>query len=136
MTPPSASATSAVRRLWQRDGARPGTAAELTADAERVAGEVQRRLIRWIGSEGYHLLLQRALVQAREMHPSLAALTCDRGHVRGIAEAVEAHGEARVADGVGVLLAMLIDRLGQVVGAEMAERLVAPDPATKGVSDG
>jgi CheY-like chemotaxis protein len=121
MTQPSASATSAARRLWQRDGARPGTAAELTADAERVAGGIQRRLVRWIGGEGYHLLLQRALVHAREVQPALDGLTCDQGHVRGITEAVEAHGEAKVADGVGVLLAALIDRLGQMVGAEMAE---------------
>jgi hypothetical protein len=131
MTQPSAAATRAARRLWARDGARPGSAAELAADAERVTGEVQRRLVRWIGSDGYHLLLGRALAQAREAYPALGALTCEQGHVRGVAEAVQAHGGAQVADGVGVLLATLIDRLGQVVGAEMAERLVDPAPERK-----
>jgi hypothetical protein len=131
MTHPSAAAIKAARRLWARDGARPGSAAELAADAEHVTAEVQRRLVRWIGSDGYHLVLQRALAQARGSHPALDGLTCDGGHVRGIAEAVQTHGGAEVADGVGVLLATLIDRLGQVVGAEMAERLVVPATGTE-----
>jgi hypothetical protein len=131
MTQPSAAATRAARRLWARGGARPGTAAEVEAHAELVTGEVQRRLVRWIGSEGYHMLLDRALAQAREAHPALVALTCEQGHVRGVAKAVHAYGGAEVADGVGVLLATLIDRLGQVVGPEMAERLVDPVPERK-----
>ena len=136
MTRPSAAATRAARRLWARDAADPGTPGEVAADAERVTGDVRTRLIVWIGSEGYHLLLQRALAQAGDAQPALHALSSDHGHVRGIPEAVRTHGPAKVADGIGAMLAALIDRLGRVVGAEMAERLVEPARGTEGVRDG
>lgn len=136
MTQPSAPALRAARRLWALDGAGPRTAAELAADAERVTGEVRGRLVRWVGSEGYHLLLQRALAQVRGLHPVLDGVTCDQGHLRGIPEALEAHHLPEVAKALEALLATLIDRLGRVIGAELAERLVSPAMGTEGVRDG
>lgn len=135
MNEPSAPALHAARRLWAPDGSAPRTATELAEDAHRVTGEVRRRLVRWIGSEGYQLLLQRALVQTRIGYPVLAGVTCDGGELRGLPETLQAHDVPEVATGLEALLATLIDRLGRVVGPELAERLVAPAPATEGVRD-
>jgi len=136
MNVPSAPALLAARRLWARDGTAPRTATELAEDAHRVTGEVRRRLVRWIGSEGYQLLLQRALAQARTGYPVLAGVTCDGGELRGLPETMQAHEVPEVADGIEALFATLIDRLGRVVGPELAERLVAPAPETEGARDG
>jgi hypothetical protein len=103
-------------------------------------------LTRWIGSDGYRALVDRALEQARGGHPALAGLQCQTGDVQGVAAIMREHGAAEVREGILALVALLIELLSRVIGEEMAVRLVeqawagsagpTASAATEGVRDG
>ena len=146
MTPVSAAATEAARRLWAHEGLDAGAPEEMAAAAEQGCARLRAGLTRWIGSDGYRALVDRALEEAREGHPALAGLQCQAGDVQGVAAAVGVHGAAEVREGILALVALLIDLLSRLIGEEMAMRLVeqawagsgrpAASTVTEGVHDG
>jgi hypothetical protein len=146
MTQVSAAATEAARQLWAHEGLDAGAPEEMAAAAEQGCARLRAGLTRWIGSDGYRALVDRALEQARAGHPALAGLQCQAGDVQGVAAAVGVHGAAEVREGILTLVALLIDLLSRVIGEEMAVRLVeqawagssrsTASAATEGVRDG
>ncbi|MBA3343791.1 MAG: hypothetical protein H0T44_00615 [Gemmatimonadales bacterium] len=124
MTLRSPAATNAARRLWPR---RPGDVSdpeEVAAAANRVCVQLRSGLARWVGSEGYRALLDRALGESAAHHPVLSSLSCHEGDEQAAVAAVRAYGSAEVAAGMVALVATLIDLLGRIIGEEMAVRLV------------
>jgi hypothetical protein len=146
MTPVSAGATEAARRLWAHQGLDAGAPEEMAAAAEQGCARLRAGLTLWIGSDGYRALVDRALQQARAVHPALAGLQCQAGDVQGVAAAVGVHGAAEVREGIVELVALLIDLLSRVIGEEMGVRLVerawagsarpSGSAPTEGVHDG
>lgn len=145
MTRRPATATEAARRLWEIPG--DGTAPEaVAAHADRVCADLRVGLERWIGAEGYRVLLDRSLVLARMEHAALRDLGCRGGEPTAIAAAVRAHGPARLRAAMVTLLGALIELLGRIIGEDMAVRIVqqtlvpaprdAPGAETRGAQDG
>ncbi|MEO7475397.1 MAG: hypothetical protein ABIY46_08680 [Gemmatimonadales bacterium] len=124
MTQVSAVATEAARQFWAHDGLEVGTAEELAGAAEQGCARLRAVLTRWIGSEGYRALVDRALAQARVEHPALAGFRIQSGDVEGVTVAVGVHGAAEVREGIQALVARLIDLLSHLIGGDMATRLV------------
>ena len=120
----SAAATEAARQLWAHEGLDASAPEEMAAAAEQGCARLRAGLTRWIGSDGYRALLDRALQQARTGHPALAGLQCQAGHVQGVAAVVGVHGAAEAREGIVELVALLIDLLSRVIGEEMGVRLV------------
>ena len=124
MTQVSAVATEASRQFWAHDGLDGGGPEEMAAAAEQGCARLRGVLTRWIGSEGYRALVDRALAQARAEHPAVAGLQCQGGDLEGVATAVGLHSAAEVREGILALVARLIDLLSRLIGEEMATRLV------------
>jgi hypothetical protein len=123
MTQRSAAAIDAARRLWATDG-RITAPEEVAAQVDRVCAQLDAGLARWVGSEGYRVLLDRALGLTRAEHPVLNNVSCRGGDELVVTAAVRAHGAAEVAAGMVTLLATLIDLLGRIIGEEMAVQLL------------
>jgi hypothetical protein len=146
MTQVSAVASEVARQLWAREGLDAGAPEEMAAAAELGCARLRAGLIRWIGSDGYRALVDRALEQVRAGHPALAGLQCQAGDVQGVAAIVGVYGAAEVREGILALVALLIDLLSRVIGEEIAVRLVEQawagsarptvSAATEGVRDG
>ncbi len=146
MTPVSAAAKEAAHQLWVHEGLDAAAPEEMAAAAEQGCARLRAGLTRWIGSDGYRALVDRALQQARAGHPALAGLQCQAGDVQGVAAVVGVHGAAEVREGIVALVALLIDLLSCVIGEEMAGRLVeqawagsagpTASAPTEGVRDG
>jgi hypothetical protein len=124
MTQVSAVATEAARQFWAHDALNAGTPEEIAAAAEQGCARLRAVLTRWIGSDGYRALVDRALAQARAEHPAIASLQCQGGDVQGVAAAVGAYSAAEVREGILALVALLVDLLSRLIGEEMATRLV------------
>jgi hypothetical protein len=120
----SAVATEAARQFWAHDGLDAGTPQEMAAAVEQGCARLRAVLTRWIGTDGYRALINRALEQARAEHPAIAGLQCQAGDVQGVAAAVGEHSAAEVREGVLELVALLIDLLSRLIGEEMATGLV------------
>lgn len=120
----STAATEASRQFWAHDGLDAGSPEELAAAAEQGCARLRAVLTRWIGSEGYRALVNRALEQARAEHPAVAGLQCQGNDVEGVAAAVGAHSAAELREGILALVARLIDLLSRLIGEDMATRLV------------
>ncbi|MGZ8399424.1 MAG: hypothetical protein ACXWWN_10325 [Gemmatimonadales bacterium] len=143
MTQVSAVATEAARQFWAHNGLEAGAPREMAATAEQGCARLRAVLTRWIGSEGYRALVDRALDQARAEHPVLEGLQCHGAGVEGFAAAVGVHSAAEVREGIMALVARLIDLLSRLIGEEMATRLVEqawagaarPAASTEGVRD-
>lgn len=114
---------AAARRLWERDGGS-GSAQEVAADVERVCARVAAELTRWIGTDGYQALLDRALGTTRATHPALLTITCRGGEEAVVRAAIRSHGADKVSEGMEVLLAEMIGLLSRIIGEDMAVQLV------------
>ena len=142
MTQLSAVATEAARQFWAHDGLEAGTPEEMAAAAEQGCARLRAVLTRWIGSEGYRALVDRALAQARTEHPAVAGLQCQGGDLEGVAAALGTHSATEVKEGILALVARLIDLLSRLIGEEMATRLVqqawagSAHPAASTVTNG
>jgi len=123
MTQRSAAAIEAARRLWAGDG-KVTAPEEVAAEVDRVCAQLDAGLARWVGAEGYRVLLDRALGLTRAEHPALDNVSCRGGDQLVVTAAVRAHGAAEVVAGMVTLLATLIDLLGRIFGEEMAVQLL------------
>ncbi|HUQ18250.1 MAG TPA: hypothetical protein VM099_01445 [Gemmatimonadaceae bacterium] len=118
------------RALAQRliDRAHAGSGAQNSTDAAGAAVErLYVDLSRWVGLDGSHALLTRALAAAREEHPPLAAITLhsrSTPYLQGITEAVEKHGPEKTAAALEAMVAILIELLGRLIGSDMTANLI------------
>jgi hypothetical protein len=124
MTPTSGAANNAARWLWERVGGNATKPEQLAAAADRMCAQLRTGLGRWIGTDGYQALLDRALALTRAQHSVLGSFSCLGGDEQGTAAAVGAHGAADVAAGMVALVTTVIELLGRIIGDEMAVRLV------------
>jgi hypothetical protein len=88
---------------------------------------LSHELSRWLGAGGCHALLTRALRQARTAHPALLDVEiASDSHLRlrGLDDAVEAHGAPALAAGVEAMLVATFELLGRLVGDDVSTRLV------------
>ena len=122
MTPRSATVTALARGLWA--GGDLSAPEEAAAVALQVCVHLRAGLSRWVGLEGYRVLLLRALDLARAEHPVLTQLSCNGNEEQEIAAAVRAHGAAEVRSAMMALIATLIDLLGRIIGEDIAVELV------------
>jgi hypothetical protein len=120
----SAAAGETARRLWAGAGGTTETPGAIASAAERLGTQLRRGLGRWIGTDGYYALLERAATVTREAHPTLNPASYFRDGAPVTLAAVQAHGARAVVDGLVALLAALIELLGRIIGDEMARRLV------------
>lgn len=121
---PSAAANDAARRLWARASGGNSTPQHVASAAERLCAQSREGLGRWIGTQGYRALLDRALGMARAEHPVLRGMSCLGGDDAAIAAAVRTHGEGQVAEGMVAWLAAMMEVLGRIIGEETAVHLV------------
>ena len=131
----SAAATDAARRLWARVSGESNAPVDVAAAADRLFTQSGEGLSRWIGTEGYRTLHDRALRMARSEHPALDGLSCLGGDHAAIAATVRANGAAQMADGMVAWVAAMMDVLGRIIGEETAVRLVEETavPSPRGV---
>jgi hypothetical protein len=120
----SPAAIEVARRHWARAAGDTSTLEEVAAAAEHTCTQLQAGLARWVGTEGYRALIDRALLLARAEHPVLGGLSCHGGDQPATTAAVRAHSAAEVRAGMVALVATLIDLLSRIVGEEMAVELV------------
>ena len=120
----SPAATEVARRHWARAAGDTNTLEEVAAAATRTCTQLQAGLARWVGTEGYRALIDRALLLARAEHPALGSLSCHGGDQPLTTAAVRAHSAAEVTAGIVALVVTLIDLLSRIVGEEMAVQLV------------
>jgi hypothetical protein len=135
VTTRSAGATEAAQRLWARAAGDSSAPEDVAAAAERICTQLRAGLGRWIGAQGYRVLLERALSQTRAEHPALGGLACLAEYELVTAAAEPAQGPGDVAAGLVALVAALVDLLGRIIGDEMAVRLVEQigTPSPRGV---
>jgi hypothetical protein len=124
MMPTAGAANNAARWLWERVAGNATKPEQLAAAADRMCAQLRAGLGRWIGTDGYQALLDRALVVARQEHPALGNFSCLGGDEQSTAAAVGAHGAADVVAGMVALVTAVIELLGRIIGDEMAVRLV------------
>jgi hypothetical protein len=138
----SSSVTSAAQRLWARAASGSSEPERVVAAAELLCARLRTELGRWIGADGYRVLLERALGLARAEHAALRDLSCFGGDEAATTNAVQTHGAAQVGDAIVTLLTALIELLGRIIGDEMAVQLVeqidlaSPSAAESTVSPG
>lgn len=132
MTRTRATPDHVARRLWEQ-AVRTSTLANANASAlaseleetaaVRLLGDLEHGLSRWIGSEGYRVLLFDAARLTLPRYPALrSVLTVD-----GFRAATVSHARVATpafAEGMVSLLVHFTERLGLIVGEEMALRLV------------
>ena len=147
MTDPSPTASDTARRLWNEASAGAETAGDLAMAAERLCTGLHAGLVRWIGSDGFQSLFQRALALSRPGHSWLEHLSREPGAPPAPPPDETGHGPGDIADGMVALISTLVHLLGRITGEEMATRLVEhawttgtrPSPAdhsAKGSPDG
>lgn len=124
MIRPTAAPSAIAQRLWEREGVHHASPEATAAVVERVCADLRTGISRWIGGAGYGVLLERALTEARKSHPVLVGLSCLGDHDEATVSAARAHGRDKVQLGFIALVDAMIERLGRVVGNEMAVRLV------------
>lgn len=124
MIPRSASAVDAACRLWRRAVGDTTAPDEFAAAANHMCAQLRVNLGRWIGAEGYRVLLARAHDEALAEHRALRGLACLGGDEPVIAAAVRENGAGAVAAGLVTMATVLTALLARIVGEAMASRLV------------
>lgn len=117
-------ATTVARRLWARATPDDTPPEALAAAVDRICSHLRTGLGRWIGAEGYHSLLDQALGRVRQTHMVLRGFGCMGDEQPAILAAIQKHGADAVLAAMVDLVAMLVELLGQIIGEEMAVRLV------------
>ena len=119
MNEPRPSFTLFVSRIFRREVEQGGE----DDVAERILKRLYQGLWKLIGPAGFDVLLARSLALARKSHPVLAGISvAPGGQLRGLEDA--ARNPAALQDGAVALVALFIDLLVTLIGAELAMRLV------------
>ena len=89
-------------------------------------------LRRFIGSDGCHALLTRALSRTQADHRALQNISIIAQpdlSVQGVPESIQAHGAAETAAALESTLTALIELLGRLIGDELAMKLIEQNPS-------
>lgn len=125
-------AHDAAESHWTRVVGAPATAEALAEGTDRLCIQLRAGLGRWIGTEGFASMHERASAMVHEAHPATRHHDFDGGDYQTTISAIRVHGEEAVHEGVIAWVAAVIELLGRVVGRKMAIRLVeqtaAPSP--------
>jgi hypothetical protein len=98
------------------------------AAADRIFTSLGARLGRWVGSDAFDTLLQRARASTRSDHPLLdRVLSAGAAGLAGQDPAVEGVTTQGVRDATAATLDALATLLGRFVGEDLAARLVLQD---------
>lgn len=103
------------------------TAAHAASAAERAFAEISVSLVRWIGPDGSQALFMRALGLAQVQRPALKAIPppARSALVLGpLAATVDPQDTNAVVDAAAMILTILIELLGRLVGNDLAIRLI------------
>ncbi len=133
MKPPATlSPELAARRLWTRVTLNARSPADTAAAANQLGLDLRSGLGRWIGEDGYRIMLERAVAQVVVAHPTIVTVAsfAPNGTSTPVSRHVP-HGPAIVGRGVTALVASLIDLLGRAIGPEMALTLIAHASVTR-----
>jgi hypothetical protein len=101
--------------------------------AHRVCDRLFRGLVRWVGPDGTHALMTRALADTHVGHPAMQNVRLGsraNGCLNGVHEAVQEHGVAAVATGLESVLRALIALLERLIGRDVTRRLLEGSLAT------
>lgn len=122
-----------ARQLWSHEAGNGGAGLATVVVAERMLDQLRAGLGRWIGLNGSRMLLTRATRLVIEKHPALGWFPVLDG--AGLGTAVPPPSARVLRAGVIALLAMVIELLGHLIGAEIAESLVQQSvgPSPRGV---
>ncbi|MEO8295736.1 MAG: hypothetical protein ABI613_09490 [Gemmatimonadota bacterium] len=120
MNRPSAAAFQVAHRIWTSERHEQSVDAAVVTALDNVCLHLRVGISRWIGGDGYRILLDRTLDQVEEEHPVLRRCRLD---IDG-RENTEENRAEEVEKGFVALVSMMVDHLGRVVGEEMAMRLV------------
>ncbi len=134
-SPHGTAGTVVAQRLWSQATRRVLTPAARAAAAERLGVQVRTGLIRWIGLAGYDVLLSRSLHVMRVAHPTIASINGFAVHAAPPVDAETPPVSDALDRAVVALLATMVDRLGLMVGPEMAGDLLALCCAGEGEAD-
>ena len=121
---PPAAVPETAHVLWVRKQLNAIPSANLGVAAEVISARLRIVLVRWLGPDASHALIQWALDDVKPAHPVLSGARCEAGCVVGLAADGTLHDPGAMTDGFTALVVALGDRLGRVVGEEMAWRLV------------
>jgi hypothetical protein len=103
----------------------------VAAAGDRVLQKMQRALARWFGTQGCHALLVRAIERTRVTHPALDAVKiATSAGESGVVVEPDAFEALRslpaevVMSACASVIAEIVTLLGQLVGEDVARRLV------------
>lgn len=119
-TPQPEPALRAAARVWERAVA---GAADPSEAANRLSADLRIRLGRWIGSDGYRVLLARVLGEVMTDHPILAQFHRQGEEETAPVPITDEEG-TQVAAGMVALLTAMMQLLGRITGDEMARNLI------------
>ena len=124
LVPASPTSAEAARRLWVGERVEMAPPEAVIEAIEQVCMRLRLGLGRWIGFEGYDALLERVVEEAVVENPELRGLRWLPDGENKVARMVPAHEVPAVIRGFVSVVALLIDRLSQVIGDDLATRLV------------
>jgi hypothetical protein len=126
VTPASSPERALAHRLLAREGGAHATPGEAVAASDRLLRQLHAQLARWLGRDGSHAVLARALDRTRADHQSLAGATLDpRGpRLLVVGESLRDRDPAEVTEALVVLLTAVLDLLTRLIGAELLSRLL------------
>ncbi len=122
MNRPSAAAFQVAHRIWTSERHEQSVDAAVVTALNNVCLHLRVGISRWIGGDGYRILLDRTLDQVEEEHPVVHRCREETGGARE--DTGENHSAEEVEKGFVALVSRMVDHLGRVVGEEMAMRLV------------
>jgi hypothetical protein len=127
MAPDTPTVQQLTSRLIAREEGWQDTPDATVAAAQAACERLNRELSRWVGANGSLALFNRALAEARAVHPVLAEIRIrsrSEARLEGVTETSQKHGAAATADGLTSLLVTLLELLGRLIGDDMVMRLV------------
>ena len=122
--PTGTAATVLARELWTQATRRARTPAAKAAAAESLGLQVRDGLSRWIGPDGYHVLLDRTLGLVRVAHPAIESVTSFAGDVVPLLSGKPLPVSAARDKAVIAMLATMTDLLGHTIGPQIARDLL------------
>lgn len=100
--------------------------AALATTAEQLCTGAATTLARWVGLEGAFMLIERALVTAREERPWLAGVSVEARnspHLPGLEAAIAGLPTDEVVEALVAVFADVVTMLGRFVGDDVACKL-------------
>lgn len=125
----------AARRLWAGERVETDSPEAVVAAIEHVGVRLRLGLGRWIGFYGYGVLLARVLEETVTEHPALRGVRLLPDGKAGGAGMIPAHEVPALIRGFISVVARLIHRLSEVIGDDLAMRLVEQAWKARGASD-